>query len=65
MFKAFYKSHTANCLKKIVQRPTASKRDLQVLRECSSWASRSSAAQMFFLTQPEHVFGCVAGVNFL
>ena len=38
----------------------------QVLRECSSWAPKNGALQMFFSdTSEKHVFGCVARVYFL
>ena len=36
----------------------------QLLRECSSWASRNGAVQMFFSdTNQKHVFGCIADVH--
>ena len=60
--------------------PTEIKRNMQtftfqLLWECSSWASRNGAEQMFFLTPTRNifarkfckvskVFGCVAGVYF-
>ena len=34
--------------------------DFKMLRECSSWASRNGAVQMFFTdTNQKHIFGCV------
>ena len=40
--------------------------DFQVLPECSPWASRNGAMQMFFSeTNEKYVFSCVAGVYFL
>ena len=36
----------------------------QLLRECSSWACRNGAVQMFFSdTNQKHVFGCIADVH--
>ena len=36
-----------------------------MLQECSSWAPKNGALQMFFSdTSEKHVFGCVARVYF-
>ena len=61
-FKAFYESQTVIILKEIVQFPLPTRNfwteiyrnmqifAFQVLQEHSSWASKNSAVQMFFLT---------------
>ena len=58
--KHFYKSQTAVCLKEIIQPPPdrtfLQAFSFQVLRECSSWASRNGAEQMFFLTPTRNMF---------
>ena len=78
--KTFYESQTAICVKLPTKQklPYISEINIfgriftgmhkfafQVLRECSFWASRNGAVQMFFLTptrKPD--FGCVARVYF-